>query len=76
MNAYSNVVALGDEGLKYLKSLEPKPINDEEDTGSMAQFMLDVNSRASLIEDDQKIQSNDIQSNIEQSGADFAAQFA
>jgi hypothetical protein len=47
MNAYSNVVALGDEGLKYLKSLEPKPINDEEDTGSMAQFMLDVNSRAS-----------------------------
>lgn len=49
MNAYSNVVALGDAGIQYLKSLEPKPINDEEDTGSMAQFMLDVNSKASQI---------------------------
>ena len=43
MNLYSDVVSLGDDAQDYLKSLEPKPINDEEDSGSMAQFMLHVN---------------------------------
>jgi hypothetical protein len=42
MNLYSDVVSLGDDAQDYLKSLEPKPINDEEDSGSMAQFMLHV----------------------------------
>jgi hypothetical protein len=36
MNLYSDVVSLGDDAQDYLKSLEPKPINDEEDSGSMA----------------------------------------
>ena len=44
MNLYSDVVSLGDDAHEYLKSLEPKPINDEEDQGSMAQFMLHVNN--------------------------------
>ena len=40
MNAYSDIVALGDGAIDYLNSLQPKPVNDEEDSGSMAQFML------------------------------------
>ena len=43
MNLYSDVISLGDDAKDYLKSLEPKPVNDEEDSGSMAQFMLHVN---------------------------------
>lgn len=41
--AYSQVIALDDEAqAQLLKEMEPKPVNAEEDTGSMAQFMLDV----------------------------------
>lgn len=41
--AYSQVIALDDEAQKaFLKQMEPKPVNAEEDNGSMAQFMLDV----------------------------------
>ena len=41
--AYSQVIALDDEAqAKLLQSMEPKPINAEEDDNSMAQFMLDV----------------------------------
>ncbi len=36
MNLYSDVISLGDDAKDYLKSLEPKPVNDEEDSGSMA----------------------------------------
>lgn len=41
--AYSQVIALDDEAqAAFLKQMEPKPVNAEEDNGSMAQFMVDV----------------------------------
>lgn len=45
--AYSQVIALDDEAqAQFLKQMEPKPVNAEEDTGSMAQFMLDVGQQS------------------------------
>lgn len=57
-----------------LEVLEPTPVNAEEDTGAMALFMGDVGQKAETIDTNKKSDENTPKE--EDSGADFAAQFA
>lgn len=55
IGAYSQVIALDDEAqAKFLQAMEPKPVNAEEDTGGMAQFMLGVSEQSQALEGNDK----------------------
>lgn len=83
MEAYSQVIALDDEAqAKFLQQMEPKPVNAEEDTGGMAQFMLDVSQQSQSLEgteQKEEIVEQPVQAEADdtpQTGADFAAELA
>lgn len=81
IDAYSQVIALDDEAqAKFLQAMEPKPVNAEEDTGSMAQFMLDVGKQSQSLEGNDKQEEVLVepqpQDDIPETGADFAAELA
>lgn len=50
MTAYSQVIALPEnEQAAVLEAMEPKPVNAEEDSSGMAQFMLDVSQQSQTL---------------------------
>lgn len=82
IDAYSQVIALDDEAqAKFLQAMEPKPVNAEEDTGGMAQFMLDVGKQSQSLEGSEKHEEEVLvepqpQDDTPETGADFAAELA
>jgi len=63
-----------DAQAELFRQLEPKPVDAEEDTGSMAQFMLDASQKVEPRGEDGKAEMMD--TDEAQTGADFAAELA
>lgn len=81
MAAYSREVANGGNAATMLASMAPAPVKAEDDTGAVALFMSDLQTKADdILEDDdanksKKVTKSKESLNPEASGADFAAMF-